>query len=96
MRPCLPGGGVVSKRTRETPEYAAFCRRIIKSYAKRVADADEVDLGEMIAVRDEMDAAIQAAVDGLRARGESWAYIGAGLGTTRQAAQMRFGKRVAS
>lgn len=83
------GGGVMSV---ETPEYASFCRRIIRAYARRVAQADEVDLADMLAVRDEMDAAIQAAVDGLRARGESWAYIGAGLGITRQAAQMRFGK----
>lgn len=77
----------------ETPEYASFCRRIIRAYARRVADADEVDLRDMIAVRDEMDAAIQAAVDGMRARGESWTYIGSGLGITRQAAQMRFGRR---
>lgn len=80
----------------ETPEYAAFCRRIIRAYARRVADADDVDLAEMVAVRDEMDAAIQAAVDGLRARGESWAYIGNALGIKRQAAQQRFGRRMAS
>lgn len=80
----------------ETPEYAAFCRRIIRAYSRRVAAADEVDLAEMIRVRDEMDAAIVAAVDGQRRAGRSWAYIAQGLGVTRQAAQMRYGKRPAS
>lgn len=76
----------------ETPEYAAFCRRIIRSYAKRVGDESEVDLAEMLAVRDEMDRAISTAVAGMRERGHSWAYIALGLGVTRQAAQMRFGR----
>jgi len=77
----------------ETPEYAAFCRRVIRAYARRVAAADEVDLGDMIQVRDEMDAAIQAAIDGMRDRGRSWSYIGKGLGTSRQAAQQTYGRR---
>lgn len=76
----------------ETPEYASFCRRIIRAYARRIAEADEVDLADMLRVRDEMDAAIASAVQGLRDRGESWAYIAAGLGTTRQNAQKRFGR----
>lgn len=80
----------------ETPEYAAFCRRIIRAYSRRVAEHDYVDLAEMLRVRDEMDAAITAAVQGMRDRGVSWSMIGEGLGTTRQAAQMRYGKRAAS
>jgi hypothetical protein len=80
----------------ETPEYAAFCRRIIRAYARRVAQADDVDLAEMIAVRDEMDAAIAAAITGQREQwGASWADIGRALGVTRQAAQMRYGSKVA-
>ena len=87
----------MTKRRREgveTPEFARFCRRIIRSYAKRVADADDVDLGEMLAVRDEMDAAIVEAIRGQKDRGASWAEIGRALGTSRQAAQQTWGRRL--
>lgn len=80
----------------ETPEYASFCRRIIRAYARRVAEADEVDLEDMLKVRDEMDAAIRAAVEGMRARGESWSYIGKGLGISKQGAEQRYGRKAVS
>lgn len=66
-------------------------RRMIRAGGKRVADGDEVDLEDLLTLRDEVDAAIESAVAGQRRRGESWAYIGRGLGVTRQAAQMRYG-----
>lgn len=78
----------------ENDEYAKFCRRVIRAYARRVANADDVDLAEMVAVRDEMDRAIAAAVTGQRDLwGASWSDIGRALGTTRQAAQQRYGAR---
>jgi hypothetical protein len=46
----------------------------------------------MLQVRRELDAAIQNAVDGQRAQGHSWAYVAAGAGITRQAAQQRWGR----
>jgi hypothetical protein len=79
------------KRFVETTEYASFARRIIRAYAKRVADADEVDLAQMRAVRDEMDAAIGEAARALAER-NSWAYVGMGLGMTRQAAWQAYGR----
>ena len=42
------------------------------------------------------DAALQAAVDRARAAGNSWKRIGDVLGTTRQAAFQRFGRRTRS
>lgn len=75
----------------ETTEYAAFCRRVIRAYGRRIEDADEVDLAEMIRVRDEMDAVIGKAVRAQQAR-HSWAYVARGLGVSRQAAQMRYGR----
>lgn len=81
------------KRERETPEYAAMLRRMLRAYARRVGDADDVDLAEMVELRDELEAAIRAAVWGQRRNhGASWADIGRGLGVTRQAAQMRYGE----
>lgn len=76
----------------DNDEYASFCRRIIRAYARRVANGDEIDLAEMVTLREEMDEAIAAAVAGMRGHGHSWSYIAAGLGTSRQAAQMRFGR----
>ena len=35
----------------ETPEYAAFCRRIIRAYSRRVAEADEVEAGHAALLR---------------------------------------------
>ncbi len=86
---------MVAKRQRETTEYAGMVRRIIRAHGRRVAQADEVDLAELVEIQSTLDAAVQEAVDGMRARGESWAYIGRGLGTSRQAAQMRYGKAAA-
>ncbi|WP_210413916.1 hypothetical protein [Protaetiibacter larvae] len=80
----------------ETTDYLAMLRRMIAAGGKRVAEADEVELGELVSLFDDLEAAVQLAVDGQRAGGSSWAQIGAGLGITRQAAQMRWGRAAAS
>lgn len=83
-----------ARRYVETPEYGKFVRRIVAAYSRRVADADDVDLAEMVALRDDLDAAITAAVQGQRERhGRSWADIGRALGVTKQAASQRYGGR---
>jgi len=45
----------------------------------------------MISLSEDINDAIQRAVNGIRAAGYSWAEIGARLGITRQAAQQRWG-----
>jgi hypothetical protein len=75
----------------ENDDYAAFARRILRAYARRVADGDVEALTAMTGLSVEIDAAIGQAVTGLRAFGYSWAEIGARLGITRQAAQQRWG-----
>jgi hypothetical protein len=80
-----------SART-EADEFGAFVRRIIRAYARRVGDKDIEALTGLAALRDEVDAAIVEAVNNLHGDPYSWADIGRALGTTRQAAQMRFGK----
>jgi hypothetical protein len=77
----------------ENPEYAAFARRILKAYARRVATGDIESLALMAELADTIDTSIQDAVTGLRAHGYSWAEIGVRLGVTRQAAQQRWGNR---
>lgn len=83
----------MAKRERETTEYAGMVRRIIRAHGRRVADADEVDLAELVAIRDTLEQAISDAVRGQREiHGASWADVARGLGTTRQYAQRVYGK----
>jgi hypothetical protein len=75
----------------ENDEYAAFARRIIRAYARRVASGDIEALTDMVTVSSLLDEAITDAVTGLRGHGYSWADIGQRLGISRQAAQQRWG-----
>jgi hypothetical protein len=77
----------------ENDEYAAFARRVLRAYARRVADGDVDALTLMLGLSAEIDDAIAQAVTGLRNFGYSWAEIGSRLGITRQAAQQRWGAR---
>ena len=97
-RPCpienTVNGSLTPKRRRpitENPEYAAFARRILRAYSRRIAAGDVESLTHLISPSDDIDNAIQQAVSGLRASGYSWTEIGARLGITRQAAQQRWG-----
>jgi hypothetical protein len=87
-------GSLTPKRRRrvtENDEYAAFLRRAIRAYSRRVASGDIDALAGMTGIAAELDQAIGKAVTGLRAQGYSWGDIGARLGITRQAAQQRWG-----
>jgi hypothetical protein len=74
----------------ENSEYAKFARRILRAYSRRIATGDVESLADLIGLADEVNDAIQQAVNGLRASGYSWTEIGARLGVTRQAAQQRW------
>ena len=79
-------------RAVENDEYAAFLRRVIRAYSRRIAAGDIDAITGMARLADELDIAIHHAVSRLRARhGYSWADIAARLGITRQAAQQRWG-----
>jgi hypothetical protein len=81
------------RREVENPEFNAFCRRILAAYGRRVATGDIEALTHLTLLTANVDTAIRAAVQGLRALGYSWTDIAARLGTSRQAAQQRFGTR---
>ena len=84
---------MAKRRERETTEYAGMVRRIIQAHGRRVADADDADLAELVAIRETLEAAIATAVQGQRLNhGASWADVARGLGTTRQYAQRTYGK----
>jgi hypothetical protein len=80
------------RTTVENTDYAAFATRVIRGHARRIADGDIDGLTNLLRLSRELDAATQQAVDGLRASGYSWADIAARLGTTRRAAQQRWGQ----
>lgn len=80
-------------RDRETLDYLSAARRFIRVAGRRVGECDEHELAALIALQVDLDAAIQDAVDGQKAHGKSWAAIGVGAGTTREAAFQRWGRK---
>jgi hypothetical protein len=94
MRPTTVKVTLTPKRPRrqvENDEYAAFVRRVLRAYSRRVGSGDVEALTLMAGLAEEVDSSMAEAVKGLRVSGYSWAEIGARLGITRQAAQQRWG-----
>jgi hypothetical protein len=79
------------RRVVENDEYAAFLRRVIRAYSRRVAAGDIEAIADMAGVADEITTAMHDAIHGLRSIGYSWADIALRLGITRQAAQQHWG-----
>jgi hypothetical protein len=76
----------------ENPDYAAFAARIIRAHGRRIAEGDIDSLPDLLRLAAELEEATQHAVNGLRRFGYSWGDIAGRLGTTRQAAQQRWGR----
>ncbi len=74
----------------ENDEYAAFTRRVVRAYSRRIVAGDIEALASMVTLAQDVDAAIQSAVIGLRDFGYSWTDIANRLGITRQAARQRW------
>ena len=93
IRPGVNQSLTAKRRSRvtENEEYAAFARRVIAAYSRRVASGDIDAIADMIALADHLDTAIRDAITGLRAIGYSWADLALRLGVTRQAVQQRWG-----
>ena len=88
--------GVTPKRRSrviENDDYAAFLRRAISAFGRRIAAGDIDALGDAALLSRQLDITIKTAITGLRERGYSWADIGLQLGVTRQAAQQRWGSK---
>jgi hypothetical protein len=84
-----------AQRHVETGQFDAFARRILRAYARRVAAGDVEALASLVALSTEVDAVVRLAVAGLRAKpySYSWQEIADRLGTTKQAAQQRYGDK---
>ena len=75
----------------ETAEWLKMLSRMIRAAGRRVANADEHELAELVQLRNEFDQAIKSAIEGQRSSGRSWAHIGKALGLSRQGAFQRYG-----
>ncbi len=75
----------------ENDQYAAFARRVVAAYGRRVAAGDVEALAPMVQLAHDLDDAIGHAVAGLRGFGYSWGEIANRLGVTRQAVHQRWG-----
>lgn len=76
----------------ENSAYNAFVSRAVRAFGKRIAEGAPEDLAAALEIRDELDAAIQAGVDGLLEQGYSWSEIARPLPFTREAAWKRWRK----
>lgn len=72
--------------------FVHMLRRMVQAAGRKMRHADAEDLRELVSIRDELEAAIRDGIEGLRVDGYSWKSIGESLGTTGQAAYMRYGK----
>ena len=79
-----------SRRHVENDEYAAFTRRVLRGYGRRIAAGDIDAITELRQLAEEVESALGRAVIGLRLLGYSWAEIGKRLGVTRQSAHERW------
>jgi hypothetical protein len=80
------------KRHTENDEYAAFARRVVRGYARRIAAGDIDAIADLGGLLGDVESALSRAVTGLRDNhGYSWAEIGNRLGVTRQAVHQRWG-----
>lgn len=79
---------------RDNDEYFKMLERMLRGYARRVAlYGDEHDIERLGQLSDLVDEVTAEAVTELRRQRFSWQSIADGLGTTRQNAQQRWGKR---
>jgi hypothetical protein len=80
-----------ARRTVETADFCAMMSRMIRAHRKRVAAGSAEDLADLVALRAELDEAINEGAQALHDSGLSWTEIAAALGVSRQAARQRFG-----
>lgn len=81
------------RRRHEAPDVGKAAARFMRALAKRAANGEAEAIEWLIQLQAELDAATQLAVDNYRELGFSWAQVAQLTGTTRQAAQMRFGHK---
>jgi hypothetical protein len=78
----------------ESIDFLAMVRRIVRAAGHRVGDGDADELRALVAIRQDLDAAITEAVRGLKDSGATWSEIGAIQGVSKQAAEQWYSRRL--
>lgn len=76
----------------EDAEYLKMLKRMIRAGARRVGDADEIELRTFSELQKYFDLQMKEAVHSQITNGKSWADIGRAFGVSKQAAYRRFAK----
>jgi DNA-directed RNA polymerase specialized sigma24 family protein len=84
-----------TKRYRSNNEIAGTVRRFARTLGQRVADGDPEDLQLLMSLRNDLDEAITAAMQGQLEQGRSLQDIGTALGVSRNAVSQRLKRRAA-
>ncbi len=85
-----------ARRERSFEDVHGAVRRFLHALAVRTGEADEFELGELVALRGELEDAIVEAIRLQLQYGKSWQSIGDSLGISRQAAFKRYAHLVAA
>lgn len=86
--------GTRTRETTETQDYVAMLSRMIRGLGKRVAAGDPADLAAAVQLQAQLDAVIRDSVAVMReTSGFSWQQLADELGTTKQGAQQKYGRR---
>jgi hypothetical protein len=75
----------------ETMTYLASVARQIKTAGVRVGEGDEYELAALMALHDEVEAALVVACKGQLGTGRHWSDIARGTGLTKAGAWKRWG-----
>lgn len=78
------------RRVIEPSDYVSMLRRMIGAAGVRVGHGDPEDVALLLELHADLALAVQAAIDRQRETGITWESIGEAVGTTRQAAIMRW------
>jgi hypothetical protein len=85
------------KRERSMTDMLGAAKRILNATANRTPQGDDMDELLMLAeIEVTLENALQTVIDGLRRDGITWKSIGEVMGTTGQAANMRWGEQNAA
>jgi uncharacterized protein with PIN domain len=85
--------GKKRRRFVELGEYRKMVGRLLRSLGRRVSSGDPEDLTHLITLSREVDELLRQAIQQQRSRSAvSWSQIAAELGTSKQAAQQRYGR----
>lgn len=78
----------------ETKDFLRMLARMMSAAGRRMGQTDAQDFADLAELQRQLDELLVEAVAGFRQAGMTWQEIGDAAGTTRQAAQQRWGPKL--